>query len=258
MKYNYIYIYIILFFIGLSGLAYSQGSAGSAARYESRYIVEMPTAGIIPKGDYVVYGTAFDQGGLAAEFTASPFTNFELGLSFSGIRIIGSGDIDCQKLPGVNLKWRIINETKSFPAIAIGANIQGRGYYSKTYDRFQTQSPGMYVCASKDMYWDLGYIAFHGGLTYSFEPTPVNRKINLYAGFEQSIGRPFSINCEFNANLDDENKHIMKDKGLLNLGFRASLSRGVTLELQLKDLLKNFKDEDSPIRIVGLEFISRF
>ena len=251
------YIYIILFICSFS-LVYAQGSAGSAAKFESRYIVEMPTAGILPKSDYVIYGTAFADGGLFAEFTASPFTNFELGLSFSGIRIIGSGDMDFQKIPGVNIKWRIINETSSFPAIAIGANIQGKGYYSKTYDRFQTQSPGIYVSGSKDMYWYLGYIAFHGGLNYSFEPSPYQRKINLYAGFEQSLGRAFSVNCEYNANLDDENKHIMKNKGLLNLAIRASLSKGVTLELQLKDLLKNLKSEDPPMRVFGLEYVSRF
>ncbi len=246
---------LIVFFAGWFSV-YAQGSSGSRARYESRYIVDMPTAGIIPKGAYSVNADIFENGGIMTEIEASPFSYFNMGISFGGNNIIGGGNISWQSLPGLLLKIRIFDESKAMPAILLGFDSQGRGAYSAK--RFQTMSPGIYASLSKNYSWLLGYIALHGGLNYSLEPLPVNRIPNIYFGIEQTIGKYASLNLEFNTNLDEKNHTIMKERGLFNASFRFSIIPDFTIELLGRDLMSHYVGSNGFIRTIRLEYIGKF
>ncbi len=237
--------------------ANAQGSAGAEASVESRYIVDMPTAGVLHKGAFSINSMMYNSGGLLIDISTSPFTNFNFGISFSGSNIIGSGDLVWQKFPGIHLRLRLIDETTTFPAILLGLNTQGRGIFDTENERFQTLSPGAFVSASKNFSWLLGNIALHGGMNYSFEPVPSERAPNLYFGIEQSIGDPASISIEYNANIDERSDEFMSDKGLLNAAVRVSIGQGFTMELQVRDLLSNQKDMQGFTRFIGFEFIRR-
>src|SRR3989339_2152303 len=130
---------IILFLLS-STVVMSQGSSGEKAKYESLYIVNMPTAGIVPKYSFSIYSNIFENSGLFAEINASPFSNFNMGLSFGGTNILGNGEVTWQSLPGVLIRIRIFDESLGFPAILIGFNSQGRGSYSADLKRFQNLS----------------------------------------------------------------------------------------------------------------------
>lgn len=237
---------------------FAQSSAGDKAIYESRYIVDMPTAGVLAKGTFSIYTMMFQEGGLMAELYTAPFEDFNMGLSFGGSNVIGTGKATFQNLPGIHIKYRIIDETRGFPAITLGVITQGRGLFYTDNTRFQTMSPGVFAAVSKNFKWALGSLALHGGLNYSFEPKPENRNINFYAGMEQSIGNVISLNLEFNSNLDDKNREITVNQGMLNAALRWSVAKGLTFELQARDLLKNSKRTEEINRIIGIEFISPF
>jgi hypothetical protein len=238
---------------------YGQGSAGSRTFYDSRYVVDMPTAGVLPKGAFSAYAHEFAKGGLMLELSAAPFTNFNLGLSYGGSGLIGDYDkVSFQNLPGIHLTWRVIDETISIPAVALGAGTQGRGFFCPKFKRFQTMSPGIFIAASKTFSWAMGSVAFHGGLTYSFEPLPQDRSVNFYAGLEQSIGSYASINLVINPTIDDKNKSFMKEKGLLNAALRWSISKGLTVELQVRDMLGHINNSNGFSRDIGLEFTRPF
>jgi len=249
---------VVLLILFIVSNLYSQSTAGEGAIYESRYIVDMPNAGVLGKGDYVFYSSVFSEGGVSLLFEASPFRNFSLGISYSGVNIVGSGAVRWQNIPGVHLKFRLFDECKSLPAITVGANTQGKGFYSFSEKRFVTLSPGMYLALSKNYRWFLGMVSFHTGINYSLEPIPERRKANFYLGLEHSIGKYVSANFEYNFNFDEEKGLFYEDRGLMNLALRWSISKGITLELQARDLLENVKYYSGYNRAIVVEYIGVF
>jgi hypothetical protein len=249
--------FIILLSI-LPSLLYPQGSAGSKSIYETRYVVDMPTAGVLSRGAISAYALFFTQGGVMVYLDAAPFDNFNFGLSFSGTNILGEGPIEFQKIPGINIKWRIIDETFLTPAILVGFTNQGRGKYYKSYERFQTLFPGVYGAVSKNFKWFMGSFSLHGGLNYSWEQPTGRYYPNIYAGFEHSIGPNGSVQIEMNPNFSDTDGKIMVHNSLLNAALRWSVTKGLTLELIFRDLLNNTRNADGFERWIGIEYINSF
>jgi hypothetical protein len=217
----------------------------------------MPTAGVIPKNQFRFTGQFFSGGGLLAEINYSPLKNLMVGTSFSGSGLVGTGDIVFQKYPAIFLRFRLFDETKDTPALCLGFESQGHGEYIEDYDRFTYLSPGFYLSISKAFKWYPGNIAWHGGLCYSLEPASIDRSLNAYVGFEQSIGSVVSINSELNLNLD-ENDLVFEKTGLLCISLRVAITDGLTAEFQLRDLLGNLRSNDELIRFMGFEYIWKF
>jgi hypothetical protein len=238
--------------------ALAQSDAGSSSIYESRCIVDMPTAGVLPKNTYCFEGTTFTNGGLLASFTIAPLKNLNLGISFSGTNLIGSGDIKFQKWPGFILNWRIIDETRTIPAILIGVNTQGRGEYISIKNRFETYSTGIYTSLSKSFKWSIGNFSWHAGLNYTFEQAAGQHTPNFWIGFEHSIGAYGALYFELNPNLADKDRQISSASVLLNIGTRWSIARGVTIELKVRDLLENSRIHTGFERWAGISYIRRF
>lgn len=248
-----------LFLIYFNSTTYAQSTAGEKAIFESRYVVEMPTAGVIPKGNFCAYGSSFAGGGVLTQIEAAPFENFNMGISFSGVRVIGGGEIKTQNMPGVTLKYRLFDEKSYLPAILIGASNQGRGEFSLHNERFETVSPGAYAALSKNYSWFLGTAAFHGGLNYSFEPKPEDRSPNFYFGLEHSLGSRASVNFEYNAGLDDRfDEREANSGGLVNAALRWSLIRGFTVEMQFRDLLGAEPNSPAGERSICVEYVGVF
>lgn len=254
---NYTIYYIILIFALIPLSLFSEGSAGEDATFESQRIVDMPTAGIIPKGTFEVSAFLMQSGGLMTEFAAAPFENFLIGVSFGGTSIIGVSTPTFQDFPGVQIKYRILDETKTFPAFALGLNSQGMGLYNDSLSRYQTASPGLYFASSKSFRWPVGLIFVHAGINYSLEPKPEDRSVNFYFGAEQTIMTRISIASEFNFNLEN-NSYFMENKGLLNFQIKWAASENLTVALMFRDVFANFKASESLVRFLGIEYISKF
>jgi hypothetical protein len=233
-----------------TSLAIAQSSAGEQAASESRYIVDMPTAGVLAKGRFSFDGYLFGDSGAMVEFNVSPLTNLMLGLSFGGTGFLGNSGVSFQALPGFHARFRFLDETVTLPAIIAGVSTQGRGSFSG--GRFETQSPGVFVAASKNFAF-LGSFALHAGVCYSFEQQGPERLPNIYAGFEKTIGNVVSLTAEYNATLDDA--YMRSRGGLLNAGLRVNTGRGFTIEVQARDILRHLRNANLPYRLVRIEFI---
>jgi hypothetical protein len=256
MKAGYTLLSFLLTFLLFSTALNCQ--VGKSSSTESRYIVDMPTAGILSKGSFSSYTQVFTGGGVMTELTAAPFEDFSMGISFSGANVISSGDVVCQKYPGIQLRYRFVDETLSTPAFLIGINTQGRGAFDEKAERFQTLSPGAFIAVSKWFSWFLGDIGLNAGINYSFEPPSDSRSINGYLGIEQSIGKAFALTLEYNPTLDDGNKQFLTNNGLLNAGVRFSGIKGFSIELQIRDLLKNYADVSGFTRWLTFEYSAGF
>lgn len=248
-----LYAFVLILFAFSSTQLQAQASAGEQAASESRYVVDMPTAGVLSRGRFAVDGYVFGNSGVLAEFTASPFTNLQLGLSFGGSGFLGNSNIVFQPLPGFHARFRALDETLTLPALTLGVSTQGRGEYGG--GRYLTHSPGIFVAASKNFSF-LGSLALHGGINYSFDPILTERFPNAYIGIEKTIGSVVSLVIEYNPTLDDPRVRLRG--GLLNTAVRVSTGRGFTIEIQLRDVFNNLPGASQPYRMARVEFIGSF
>ena len=225
---------ILLFTISL----FPQGTAGDQAKYEYRYLIDMPTAGILEKGVVGVTSEILPDGVLIATIEAGVFDNVSIGISYGGTNIIGSGDVDWYKLPAVNIKARVINEETLVPAIAFGFDSQGKGVYNNSKKRYAIKSPGFFGAVSKNFTF-LGYLSLHGTINYSLESNDGDNFVDLRTGLEKTLGSSFSLLVEYDFALNDNNTEFGSGKGYLNAGLRWSPGTGFTVGFDLRDLLSN-------------------
>lgn len=232
------------------------GSAGTAAGVESRYLIDMPTAGILHNGMIAMSAHFYENSGVLMSLEAGAFNRLTFGLSYGGTNIIGSGKVDWNKLPGVNIRFRLIDETTGFPAITLGYDSQGKDAYLPAYDRYLYKSPGFFAAASK--YFDmLGYLGVHGGVNYSLENGDGNKNLNFYVGADKTIGRDISVIAEYNFGLNDnypDSTMLSRPgRGYLNAGVKWSVGSGFTVEFDYKNLF-NLRKTGS-LRTIRIEYV---
>lgn len=227
------------------------GSAGLNYTYDTQTIVSMPTAGLIPYNGQLLSLNFHSNTGMMFTIEYSPVTNASVGLSFGGNGIFGNETLKFQKYPGIEAKYRFINEKKYFPAIVVGFNSQGYGTYSDATEEFQVNSPGFFLAMSKSFKWDYGIYSIHLGSNYSLEQKSGNRKMNAYFGFEHTLGRQSSVNFEYDFNAP-HNSGFNLMKGRTNLGIRYSIEKVTTLELKLIDI---FGTQSEMLRFLKIEFV---
>ncbi len=239
-------------------VSYAQGSAGSGGKFEPRFIVDMPTAGMLDKGSYGVDLDFYQEGGVLLGFSVGVFDRLSLGISYGGSHLIGGGTPVMNDVPGFSVKVRILEESSFIPALAIGFDDQGHDGYVKDLSRYVIKSPGFFAVLSKN-YAFLGFLSLHGGVNYSLERTDGDKDINGYVGVEKTLGPFISVLAEYNlATNDDGDNSLGQGKGYLNAALRWSISGGLTLGVSFKDLLKNGSGESAANRTVSLEYVRFF
>jgi hypothetical protein len=249
---KYLLLFISLFFIN----AAAQGTAGESAKFEYRSLVDMPTAGILEKGFVGVSTEILPYGTLIARLEVGVFDDISFGISYGGGNIIGAGNPDWYKLPGVNIRFRLFKEDILMPGLTLGFESQGKGEYFDSSSRYSIKSPGFYAAATKNFAF-LGYFSLHGTLNYSLETKDGDNFINLMIGVEKTIGNNLSVLAEYDfAFNDNTTKYFGNGDGYLNLGIRLSMGEGFTLGLDLRDMLQNEKwSPGSADRAVKIEYI---
>jgi len=228
---------LIIFFI--TTIAFAQGTGGTNAKYEERSLIDLPTAGIINKGYSAVSMDIMPDGVVISKIEVGIYDGFSFGLSYGGSNIIGSGNIEWDKSPGINVRARIMDETVLLPAVTFGFDSQGKGNYNSDLERYQIKSPGFFAAGSKNFEF-LGYLSVNGVINYTLERNDGDKNLNLGVGFEKTIGSKVSIDGEYDFAFNDHTgKALGKGNGYLNIGARWSVGDGLTLGLNLRDLLDN-------------------
>jgi hypothetical protein len=216
----------------------------------------MTSAGILERGFVGVISDILPDGVLIVAIEAGVFENVSFGISYGGSNLIGSGNVDWYKWPGVNIRARLLNESIVIPAITIGFDSQGKGNYVDSVSRYQFKSPGFFAAVSKNFDF-LGFLSLHGAVNYSLESNDGDNFVNLKIGFEKTLGSNFSFILEYDfAFNDNKNSGYGKGNGYLNTGFRWSVGDGFTLGFDLRDLLTNKSWSSSAAdRALLIEFI---
>ena len=240
-RFTYLWAFSLLFLTVISIPVSAQITAGEDAKVEYRYLIDMPTAGILDKGLASISTDILPDGILIARIEAGVFENISIGISYGGTNIIGSGSPDWYKLPAAAFRFKVLKESLNMPAFTIGFDTQGKGHYFDSSSRYEIKSPGLFLNSSKNFAL-MGYLTLHGCLNYSFESTDGDNFINLGVGAEKTLGARTSIVGEYNFALNDNNAKIYgKGRGYLNIGVRWAPADGFTIGFDLRDLLSNKK-----------------
>jgi hypothetical protein len=245
----------LLIFVPLL-LVFPQGSAGDKAQFEHRFLIDMPTAGILEKGFVGIVSDILPNGVLISRIEVGAFDNISFGISYGGSNVIGAGTPVWYKLPGINIRLRIIDESISLPSITLGFDSQGKGDYFESENRYAFKSPGFFGAVSKNFEF-LGYLSVHGSANYTLEGNDGDNFVNLMAGAEKTLGPNLSLIVDYDFTLNDNSTKIFGDgNGYLNVGLRWSIGEGFTIGFDLRDLLDNKKWSPSTAdRALRIEYI---
>lgn len=239
---------------------YCQAYAGDEAHGELTMLIDKPTAGILKRGSFGVTSEFFQRGGVLLGIGVGVFEPFSIGISYGGTDIIGHEKIHMNPWPGIQVKLRVFNEGVTMPAIVVGFDSQGKEIYYKedSLKRYTIKSPGVYLVASKN-YSVLGNLSLHAGINRSFEQDDGDRDLNMYLGLEKSLGRDISILFEYDFATNDNNSDALgKGKGYLNFGFRWSVSKGLVVGFNLKNVTRNQNNINVGNRTLQLDYVSTF
>ncbi|MCK4236645.1 MAG: hypothetical protein KAX38_05970, partial [Candidatus Krumholzibacteria bacterium] len=174
--------------------------------FEEIYIVDSPTAGILPHGGYLFQGSVGPRSSLLFGVKIGFHDRLLLGVSFGLQDFIGRGDISVNDKPGFEFRIRIIEEQVVGPALAIGIDTQGEDSYIESSERYERKSKGFYAALSKN-YELLRDFSIHGGLNYSLE-TKDEKGINFFGGVSMEVVAGLSILLDYNAAIDDDDPDV--------------------------------------------------
>jgi hypothetical protein len=228
-----------------------------------RTLVDLPTAGTLPRGFFNIGLRLYDRGGAMGYTDIGLSSRFQLGISYGGNQIVSSRDPDWNPRIGFNLKFRLVDELEYFPAIAIGFTDQGFGAFSSDFDRYTYKSRGFYAVTSRSFYFYKWTSGWHFGMNYSRESDGDGDKdVNIFGGFDATFNYNLALLLEYDAALNDDRGEYPeisgKGRGYLNLSIKWLFAEDLELEVILKDLLVNRRDSDTFSRGIRMVYIDSF
>ena len=248
---------ILLIALTLCSVLFGQNTAGDAANIEPRYVIDIPTAGLLKRGAFSFESNFFQNGGVMFGMYAGALDKLTFGISYGGSGIIGNGTATMQPLPGVMVKYRLFDESQMMPAVAFGFDSQGKETYIDSTQRFTIKSRGIFLAGSKN-YSLLGFLSFHGGVNWSMEKQDGDKDMDVFLGLEKSIGQELSFLAEYDFAFNDNNQSVGKKNGYLNAGIRWALASGLTVGFDLKNIVKNQNNVAYANRNLKVEYIRAF
>ncbi len=237
------------------------GAQSSLYDVPPRQLVDMPTAGTLPRAFFSIGFRFYPNGGTIASTDIGLSSRFSLGISYGAEDILSNRDPSWNPSIEFNTKFRVIDELEVFPAFTIGFSSQGTGAWSDDWERYTFKSRGFYGVVSRSFYFYNWTSGWHIGVNYSLEDDVDNDDdINFFAGFDATFKYNLALLLEFDAALND-NKSLDfsgKGRGYLNASIKWLFTENLEIELLMKDLLINRREADTFTREVRLTYIDRF
>ncbi len=165
----------------------------------------------------------------------------DIGVSYSGSRVIGSSMVDWQPHAGFQASVRIIEETMTAPAVLVGFDSQGSGPFIRSggRNRFRLKSRGGYIVVSRN-YSLLGDMGLHAGANYSLEDEDGDHDPSFWTGINKSLGSVIELCAEYDFAVNDNGGGSMEaENGYLNAALKWRFGGSFTLEFDMTNLLRN-------------------
>ncbi len=249
--------HLLLFFLFLVGqvfIASAQRPSGEAANIDPLYLIDLPTAGILPTRSGGADVLLYPEGGVLLSLWYSPIPRTMVGISMGGTRVLGAGGITWNKMPGLSFRYRIFDENEKYPGLVFGFESQGKDGWLPNERKYVVKSPGFFFSVSKN-YRFLGYVSFHGALNYTLERGDGDGSPNMLIGVEKTVGSRLSVFLEYNFLFDNDANKKGFWNGMLNTGLRVSTEIGLTIDLYFKNLLTNPVHYTKVMREIRVQYV---
>lgn len=230
----------------------------SIPRSELRWLIDTPTAGMLARGSFDMDFRTFSDGGVQTSLSIGLMNRFSIGLAYGASRVLTDTTPDWNPRLEFQLRYRLLEEGEGLPAIAVGYSSQGYGKYDNDKKRFQVKSPGFYLAFSKNFSIYSYPAGFHWGVNYSLE-NDIDNDPSGFIGFNTELGNDMLYLAEYDFATNDNKPNGIygRGRGFLNMGLVWYLTDMLSLELDLKNLLRNRRDAsaiDREVRLVYVEF----
>jgi len=220
-------------------------------------MVNAHTAGVLPKAsfdvDFHVYSSPdWPGGGLLPGARVGLGDRFNIGVAYGGDGIVGySPRVRWNNLPGVLIKYRVVEEGIAAPALAVGFDNQGYGgtadVFRYGYDGYVYKSPGFFAAISKNyLMLKAVQIGFHGTINYSLEEAEEVKWANLTLGSDIGINNDIAFFFEYDFAFNDvtgadngNHYYALPHNGFLNIGLRWVFTENFYVEFDMLDILEN-------------------
>lgn len=232
----------------------------SVYAYELSDLIDVPTAGILQKGESEISAKVYRDNGLVLGTRVGLFPRFMFGVSYGAEHVVGNQDPQWHDRVEFNAKFRLMDETITYPALAVGYDSQGHGSHHEDAERYDIKSKGFYAVASKN-YAFLGNLGLHGGINYSFE-TDDDDDLNVFLGVDKSVGDVVNLLAEYdfawNDNSNCGNICDLEKIGYLNTAASVHFSENLILKAAFYDILENRSDTHGTDRTIILIYKMTF
>ncbi len=223
-----------------------------------RWIIDTPTAGMLPRGSFDLDFRTFIDGGLQGQLGIGLMSRFMVGLGYNASTVFSDRTPKWGPRIEFLMRLKLLEEGHGLPGFAIGYSSQGYGPFDDAYDRYQVKSPGFYMVASTNFKLYTYSAGFHAGANYSLE-NDRDDDPNAFAGFNADLGNDMLFLVEYDLAINDNTRYSVygRGRGYLNIGLAWYITDGLSLELDLRNLLQNRTGGgtvDREARLVYVEF----
>lgn len=201
------------------------------------YYVHRPDPRVSEHGSYGVSLHLAPNGGLLLGLGVGFFNRFQIGLSYGGENIIGSGPIDWYDLPpGVRVKVAIVDEHATPLSLAIGFDSQD------AVGSVDVNQAGFYLAAGKKFH--LGWITFDPGLGAGYDILD-EEAFHLYVATGVIFADVFHFIPELT--VYPQRDGTPEQGKVLNVGLAVkwSIVEGMSAEFLLADIITGLTEEDA-------------
>jgi hypothetical protein len=238
------------------GLSLVEQGAHAAEKVELTRLVDSPTAGLVERGRLAVDLRLFPEGGVLGQLQAGALKRLSIGLSFGGERIIGDRRIDWYPRVEVGVRYRLVEESRPWPALVLGYETQGYGRYLK--GRYQVKSKGFFASLSKNYLSALGQFGVHGGANLSREDGD-DGDLSGWVGLDKSLNQEVGLLVEYDLGFNDNGRAALgTGKGYLNAGAHWAVAPPLKIAFFLKNLLGNGQGNPRPSRELAVVYSEEF
>ena len=220
------------------------------------FTIDNPTAAMLQRGEAAINSKLYQNDAIVMGTDVGIADFFQIGLAFGGEHILGNQNPKWTRVD-YKVKLRIINETLSLPAIAIGVDTQGHGTYHKDTKRYEIKSKGAYAVLSKNFEL-LGLIGFDLGANYSFDDHKTKANdLDIFTGIYKTAGDYVTLFIDFSTGLNDidsNDEYAGLKRGYLNTAVQFNVNEQFSIKLLLHDLLRNRKQTELFDRSLVLDY----
>ena len=210
-----------------AALAQEEKAKGEAVVMPDIELVDIPTAGILDYGGFLMKTRFYNDGGVQGGLNFGVMERLNLGATMTVDKLIGNDSPIRMRRPEIQVKFRFYDGGYYVPAVALGYDSQGY-YYNPDVKKYREKGKGLYLVGSKEV--GISNFVLHGGFNV---PDFDN---SYFFGF---VGANYTLEDKLSFILEYDNVFHTDDPSRFNAGTRIYITPYFQLDFALREIGRN-------------------